>query len=148
MYRHILVPVAYEADHPPGPALQIARRLAAAEARVTLLHVMDEAPAFAIDYLPEGWREELRAAIEADLSRRLAEAGVETTEGAVAVIEGGSPGRDILQWARDNAVECIVISSHRPEVHGLILGSTATRVVRDAACAVHVLRPQGQSTPG
>lgn len=148
MYRHILVPVAYEADHPVGPALQVARRLAAPGARLTLLHVMDEAPAFAIDYLPAGWRDEMRAAIAADLAERLAGAGVDAAEGAVAVLEGGSPGRDILQWARENAVDCIVIASHRPEMHGLILGSTATRVVRDAACAVHVLRPQGSSAPG
>ncbi len=136
MYRHILVPVAYEADHPAGPALKIARRLAAPGARLTLLHVMDEAPAFAIDYLPTGWREELRSAIEADLAARL----TEDAQGHVVVTEGASPGRAILNWASENGVDCIVISSHRPEMQDMILGSTATRVVRDAACAVHVLR--------
>lgn len=91
MYRNILVPVAYEPARDHGTAIEVARRLAAPGATVTLLHVMDEAPAFAIDYLPVGWREELRSAIETDLAGQVT--GVEN--GQVAVTEGDA-GRTIL----------------------------------------------------
>ena len=135
MYHHILVPVAYEPDRPFGPALTIARKLGAPGARLTLLHVIEEAPAFAIDYLPEGWREDLRRAIEADLAAQLA-----VIDNGQVIVTEGNPGRIILDWARDNEVDCIIMPSHRPGMQDLLLGSTSSRVVRDAGCAVHVLR--------
>lgn len=135
MYREILVPVAYEPDRDHSGALALAQRLAAPGARITLLHVMDEAPAFALDYMPEGWHAELRAAIEADLRRQIAE----VENGEVRVLEGDA-GRAILACAEEMGCDCIVIASHRPGMGDFLLGSTAARVVRHAGCAVHVLR--------
>ncbi len=135
MYHHLLVPVAYEPDRPFRPALTVARKLAAPGARLTLLHVIEEAPAFAIDYLPDGWREDLRRAIEADLAAQLA-----VIDNGQVIVSEGNPGRVILDWARDNEVDCIVMPSHRMGVQDMLLGSTSSRVVRDAGCAVHVLR--------
>ena len=42
------------------------------------------------------------------------------------------------EWETDT--DCVVIASHRPGLQDYLLGSTAARVVRHAACSVHVLR--------
>ena len=55
------------------------------------------------------------------------------------VVEGHS-GRTILDFAEDNGIDLIVVASHRPGMGDMLLGSTATQVVRHANCAVHVLR--------
>jgi len=135
MYDHVLVPIAYHEGRDAEAAIEIARAIAAPEARITLIHVMDEIPSYAITYLPEGFRSESRKAIEADLQSRAE--GLDTV--ATAVIEG-HPGRAITDFAAKHNVDCIVIASHRPGVQDLFLGSTAARVVRHANCAVHVLR--------
>lgn len=133
MYRNILVPVAYEAGQDARQELDAARKLSDPAAKITLLHVMDPVPFFAIDYMPEGYRDELTRAIEADL-QRLADT---LQNGAVAVIEGDAP-RQIIDWAEANEVDCIVLASHRTDTS--LYGSTAARVVRYAPCAVHLLR--------
>jgi universal stress protein F len=135
MYRNILVPVAFEKDSDPDRALQVARALAEPDARITVLHVMEESPPYAISYIPEPDLMELRNALQNEL-RRIAE-GI---EGGRGLLIEGHAGRSILEWATDNDVDCIVIASHRPGLRDYFLGSTASHVVRHAACAVHVLR--------
>ena len=60
-------------------------------------------------------------------------------KGTGVLVEGHS-GRSILEWAEGNAVDCIIIASHRPGLQDYFLGSTAGRVVRHAQCSVHVTR--------
>jgi len=135
MYDHVLVPVAYHEERDAQGALDIAQALAAPDARITLIHVMDEIPSYAITYLPEDFRTETRKSIEADLAKRAEQFG----NASIAVIEGHA-GRAITDYAARHNVDCIVIASHRPGVQDLFLGSTAARVVRHADCSVHVLR--------
>jgi len=61
-------------------------------------------------------------------------------EGARGVVVDGHSGRTILDYAADAGSDLIVIASHRPGMGDLLMGSTATQVVRHAKCAVHVLR--------
>jgi len=133
MYKNILVPIAYEAGHDARAELSAAQKLAAPGAVVTLLHVMDPIPFFAIDYMPEGYRDELTQAIMADLQRQ----ADLLPDGRVVVIEGDA-AREILDWAQGNQVDCIVLATHRSDTS--LYGSTAARVVRYAPCAVHLLR--------
>ncbi len=49
MYQHIMVAVAFDADHDPERSLQAAQALADKDARVTLLHVKEAVPSYAID---------------------------------------------------------------------------------------------------
>ncbi len=135
MYSHLLVTVAYDKGHDAGPVLEIAQALAAPGAQITLIHVMEPAPVFALDYLPEGWREELRAAIVADL-----EALASGMAKATALVVEGDAAHEILEAARERSADCIVIASHRPGTQALHLGSTAAKVVGRAQCAVHVAR--------
>ena len=133
MYTNILVPIAYETGHDAAAELGVAQKLAAPGAAITLLHVMDPVPFFAIDYMPEGYRDELVRAIHADLQRQ----ADMLPDGRVVVIEGDA-AREILDWAQDNQADCIVLATHRSDTS--LDGSTAARVVRYAPCAVHLLR--------
>ncbi|MCC5964135.1 MAG: universal stress protein [Rhodobacteraceae bacterium] len=135
MYSHLLVTVAYDKGHDAGPVLEIARALAAPGAKITLIHVMEPAPVFALDYLPEGWHDDMRAAITADLEALTAD-----QPGAEVMVTEGDAAAEILEAARAGQADCIVIASHRPGTQGLHLGSTATKVVGRAQCAVHVAR--------
>jgi nucleotide-binding universal stress UspA family protein len=135
MYSHILIPVAFDGDHPTKPAEQVAHALSAPGARVTFLHVMEELPAYAINYIPEGYDKETRDAVQAQLDGKAGN----FAKGEAQVIHGHS-GRTIVDWAGDNGVDLIIIDSHRPGLADYFLGSTAARVVRHAQCAVHVLR--------
>lgn len=135
MYKHVLVPISFDEDRDAAGAVDVARLLAGDDGRITLLHVMERIPAYAISYMPEDYLRESREAIEAelaDMAGRLPH--------AQALVVDGHSGRTILDWAGDNAVDCIVIASHRPGMQDLLLGSTATQVVRHADCAVHVIR--------
>jgi len=135
MYTNILVPIALDLERDNEASLNVARVLANSDAKITLLHVMERIPGYAVTYLPPDYIQESRAEIERQLSNL-----VEGISGAdVELIEGHS-GRSILDWAERNHPDLIVIASHRPGMQDLLLGSTAAQVVRNARCAVHVLR--------
>ncbi len=70
---------------------------------------------------------------------RLTELSDRFENGSGVLVEGHS-GTTILEWAEANGVDCIVVASHRPGLTDYLLGSTAGRVVRHAACSVHVVR--------
>jgi universal stress protein F len=133
MYKTILVPVAYETGFDITRETEIAQALAGPDASITLLHVMDPVPFFAIDYMPEGWRSELENAIEEDMKRKAAA----LPGGRVAIVQD-DPAHAILDWANAKGVDCIVMATHRSNT--ALFGSTASRVARHAACAVHLIR--------
>lgn len=133
MYRNLLVPVAYEAGQDPAAELAAARQLAAPGGRVTLLHVMEAPTLVAPAYAPQGWHDDLRAAILGDLTRL-----AETVPGGTARLAQGEPAAVILAMAADLGIDCIVLATHRMDRR--LFGSTAAQVVRHAPCAVHLLR--------
>ncbi|MFW2541330.1 universal stress protein [Primorskyibacter sp. 2E107] len=137
MYKSILVPIAFEAEgnEKAIAALAIARALAGADARITLIHVMEKVPSYAINYLPADFSAQSRLAIESELTSL-----AKGVPGAVTEVVDGHSGRTILEWAEEKGADLIVIASHQPGMQDLLLGSTATQIVRHARCAVHVLR--------
>jgi universal stress protein F len=139
-YHNILVPLDFDNAVLAGNALDMARALAAPGAKVTLLHVMAPAPLFAVDYLPPGWRAEMQQAIEAEMRRLSAPLETIGLREIDVVVAEGEPGPAILDWARTENCDCIIIASHRPGLRDHLLGSTASKVVKHAPCAVHVLR--------
>lgn len=135
MYANILVPVSFDRDRDASGAIAVARTLCKENGKITLIHVMESIPGYAISYMPSDYVAESRMAIETELAKM----GAELTDASSVVVEGHS-GRTILEWAETNQIDCIVIASHRPGMQDLLLGSTAAQVVRHAKCAVHVLR--------
>ena len=135
MYDHILVPISFDQDRDAAGAVDVARQLAGDTGRITLLHVMEQIPSYAISYMPSGYLQESREAIVTELSEM-----AEKLPNAKGLVVEGHSGRTILDWAGEHDVDCIVIAGHRPGMQDLLLGSTATQVVRHADCAVHVVR--------
>ncbi|MFB9149204.1 universal stress protein [Roseovarius ramblicola] len=135
MYAHVLVPVSFDTERDSAGALAVARLLAGEAGHISLLHVIEQVPAYAASYLPAGYQSEARKAVEA----RLAELAADLPDASAHVVEGHS-SRTILDWTESHSPDCIVIASHRPGMQDLLLGSTAAKVVRHAPCAVHVVR--------
>ncbi len=135
MYHNILVPISFDADRDVTGPLKLARLLATPEARITLLHVVEHIPAYAISYMPADYMASTRAGIQAELDKMAAD-----LPNAKGVVIEGHSGRSILDWAADTTPDLIIIASHRPGMSDLLLGSTAAQVVRHAKCAVHVVR--------
>ncbi|WP_068117479.1 universal stress protein [Tropicimonas marinistellae] len=135
MYKNILVPISFEDDGKIKAALDVARALAADGAAVTLMHVVEQVPAYAIHYIPEDLVSATREGLKAELDRLAA-----GLPGGHGLLIEGHAGRAILDAAGDLAADCIIIASHRPGMQDYLLGSTAAQVVRHATCAVMVLR--------
>jgi nucleotide-binding universal stress UspA family protein len=135
MYSNILVAVAYDEARDRAAAFDVARTLAGEGAVITALHVLEDIPVHVAHYIPveqvETSRAEALARLKADLG------GVADVR---PVVVNGNPGAKIVEYAAQHEVDCIVIASHRPGLADYFLGSTASRVVRHARCAVHVIR--------
>jgi len=137
MYKHLIVAVAldHERDKEHVEAMEIARRLCAEGGKITALHVMEALPSYATQYLPADHLETYQADTRAALQQYFRDAPDVTP-----VVVVGHAGRSIVEYAQEHKADCIVIASHRPGLQDYFLGSTAARVVRHAACAVHVIR--------
>ncbi len=134
MFSHILVPVAPDHIAEHSRALEVARNLLAEGGSVSVLTVLEEIPSFVGSYFPEEQMKESIAEFENTLKTAISGENVGTH------VVSGHPTNSILDWAKKHNVECIVVSSHRPELSDYLLGSTAARVVRHAKCSVVVLR--------
>jgi len=135
MYKHVLVPVSFDDERDSAGALAVARRLAGDDGRITLLHVVEQVPNYAMSYLPEGFRDQTKQAVKKELADIAA-----TLPNVSSHVVDGHSSRTILDWAEKHKPDCIVIASHRPGMQDMLLGSTAAKVVRHAVCAVHVIR--------
>ena len=136
MYNKILVPIDMAHLAEGKAIIDIAMQHAAAEARIILLNVIEEAPNWAaielstdiIDKSLESAHDELKA--------------IATAAGRKMDIEvrAGSSYGTILDVAEETDVDLIIIASHRPGLQDYFLGSTAAKVVRHAKCSVLVVR--------
>ena len=135
MYSSVLVPFSFETGRDSKGAIEIAQSICADKGEITLLHVVEHLPEYATSYFSKDFRKnqvfEMKAKLE-DMASGISGA-------ATRLVEGHS-GRTIFEFAKDNGSDCIVIASHRPGMADLLLGSTATHVVRHAPCSVHVIR--------
>ena len=136
MYKNILVPIDPSHQERHEPAFQMATLLAGESgATVTALTVVEPIPAYVgiASMMPE-----LDSQIRENVTESLA--SFASGKDVKTAILHGAPGTEIVEYAKDNDVDCIVISSHKPGFGDFLLGSTAARVVRHALCSVHVLR--------
>ena len=136
MYKNILVPIVFDHEPTADDALAIASALLENGGKITLFHVVEEIPSHILVQLPEGlMKRSLKDALTG-LKKISAQSDLEIT--TVAML--GHASRTILEYASEIDSDCIVISSHHPGLGDYFLGSTASRVVRHARCAVHILR--------
>lgn len=136
MYKNILVPLDISHTKTPEKSIEVANSLLAEGGTVTLLNVVEELPGYIELQLP---RETQARNIEESKLRLLAIADSHV-KGAKCVVVVGHASQTILSYAKKNAADCIIIASHKPGLEDYLIGSTASRVVRHAKCAVHVIR--------
>ncbi len=135
MYSHILIPVALDHEPKVPTPLEIAKLLLSEGGKITALYVVEAIPEYISQYLPAGQLEKTMAEAEVQLRNDI---GDDPNVQCQVVV--GNPGNSILEYASHHACDCIVMQSHCPSIAGLLLGSTAARVVRHAKCCVHVQR--------
>ena len=125
MYTNILIPVLFDDGHDAGESLIAAQALAAEAAQFTVMHVVEEVPAYAALAISEDILS--RTFRVADESLK---AAAEKLPGSTTKLLRGHPGPAIVDYASKNGVDCIVLRSHRPGLQNYFIGSTADRVVR------------------
>ncbi|WP_170351238.1 MULTISPECIES: universal stress protein [Ruegeria] len=134
MFKHILVPVAPGHEKEYSASIEAAKKLLADGGRISVLSIMEELPSYMASYFP---KDQLKKAIEELADTLTAELGSDVID--VHVVSGHSTNA-ILSWQEKHKADCVVVSSHRPGLSDLLLGSTAARVVRHSNCSVVVLR--------
>jgi nucleotide-binding universal stress UspA family protein len=116
--------------------IDVARKHSDKEARIILLHVIEDIPNWVAVEL-------LRDLLEK--SRRSAKKKIQAIANAASIpadveICTGNPYKKIVEKAKDEKVDLIIIASHKPGLQDYFLGSTAANVVRHAPCSVLVVR--------
>jgi len=135
MYKNILVPILFDDHHDSQASFLVAKALAGEGAKVTVVHVLENLPGYAATYITP----DILAKMRHDTQQAL-DTAANAIPGAKTALLQGNAGRQIVDFAADNGVDCIVMRGHKPGLADLLLGSTADRVVRHAKCSVHVIR--------
>ena len=140
MFKNFLVAVDLEHDTHIDGLLRVASDMANAQgAKVHLLHVIRAAPAVVSQFLPKSYETMASETIEKDLTALAAK--VDLAGGAPAIsVRFGDVYQEILAYADKIGADLIIVASHKPNVGDYLLGTTAARVVRHAACSVFVVR--------
>jgi nucleotide-binding universal stress UspA family protein len=136
MYKTILLPIDLADETSTAKLLPLARDLAeSSKAELCVMTVVPE------NFSVRGKDDVLTSA-----QRRLRELTDQGLAGGLAgqrvkhVIAYGSAEEEILRVAREIRADLVIIGSHKPRARDLLLGSTATQVVRRATCSVLVVR--------
>jgi universal stress protein A len=143
--RNILVPVDFSDNS--SELIKYAGGLARQfDARLTLLHVIEPAPFISdLRNVPNALSDEeveARARHELDL---LLEEPVPSPAGTSQLVRQGKAHDQIVKAAKQLKMDLILISTHGyTGLKHTLLGSTAERVVRHAACPVLVLPLAGK----
>lgn len=147
MFTHILVPVDGSAE--AAKALEVAAVLAqAGDAQLTLLHVAAsrEVPDSMKRFIEsEHLLDSDRAAFAVVGERILQDAVEQVQDHTLAKLESeldeGDPATRILAFAKENAVDCIVMGSRGLGLlKGMLMGSVSYKVNHLAHCSVILVR--------
>lgn len=135
MPKSILIAVAIDHEPMTDRKIATARSLLDPGGRITLVTVLEQIPGFAAEFVTVKSENHLTNRIMARLKSVAGDAG-----DIDCMVVTGKAGLRISEVARDIAADLIIVGAHDPNAYDYFLGSTASRVVRRAACSVHVLR--------
>jgi universal stress protein A len=126
-------------------AADLARRF---QAQLTIVHVAEPPPIVPIDVIVPAERS--FETVSVDVARSVAawrsEAAARAATAVRSAIRIGAPAEEILRFAREEAMDLVVLGTHgRTGLKHLVLGSVAERVVRQAPCPVLVVRTKEAS---
>lgn len=128
-------------------AIELAQRFGAT---VQLVHVFEGslywenyAAAEGIMFDTSGWITSIRASRQTSLATLAASLSMTGKVQVIPVLLEGAAAAEILKFAKDKNVDCIVIATHgRTGFSHFLFGSVAERVVRLSPCPVLSIRPQ------
>jgi len=116
------------------------------DAEVHCLHVVDEA----YQYWMGAGETAVPMVIPSDDLKKTAEPQLDDfikqhfgpdSSAVIRVVVAGRPFLEIIQYARENIMDLIIISTHgRGALASMLLGSVTEKVVRKAPCAVLIVR--------
>lgn len=143
-FQKILVPTDF--SQASKQALPYATELAKLhQAEVVLVHVMEiphyptlfEGTALVVPPIDDGLREQLGEQLRKTAADVATEHGVRSR----AVLREGPPTAELLDCAKEEGADLIVIATHGyTGLKHMLLGSTAEQVVRHACCPVLTIR--------
>lgn len=118
-------------------AADLARRFAS---DLTALHVYDVLPPTGLDLLGPPVEEAQRSAAQV-MEQWVRDAELIARRAVRSALRIGAPAQEILRFAREGSFDLLVLATQgRTGLKRLVLGSVAERVVREAECAVLVVR--------
>jgi nucleotide-binding universal stress UspA family protein len=143
--KKILVPTDF--GEAADAALAYARALARNfDASIDLVHVVEDAAArmYAGEVfiaVPPTLQKDIEDAARRELAPRLIDNDPDPLQVRPVVLTSNAPALTIVQYAKEMAVDLIVMGTHgRGPMAHLLMGSVAERVVRHAGCPVLVVR--------
>ena len=96
----------------------------------------------------EPYDETVKQRLQSMVKARMDERGLVGLDVEYAMERDYVAGPAILRYARDHAIDLIVMGTHgRRGLRALVLGSVASEVVREAPCAVLTVRRDGEVDP-
>jgi len=128
-------------------AIELAEHYGAELVMIHVVTVWNNDPAnpdWRFPELPEEHREAIEEAVRQHFDAAMA--GVETDHDAIRTrhVRGFDPGLDLIEAAREEGAELIVLATHgRLGLAHMLIGSTAEKVIRYAECPVLSIKPTG-----
>jgi len=141
MYNNILFPVDLEHTKEAEKALNIA--IDEAQRSKAKLTVMTVAPGFGMPIVASFFDEATVKNAMKEVARQLKSYITDNIPDDIeinAVVMEGNPAELILNQAKKDNSDLIVISSYNIEANHLLLGSCAAKVVRHSNCSVTVVK--------
>jgi nucleotide-binding universal stress UspA family protein len=138
MYKSIIVAVAlFNQGATSRELIEKANKLIDPDGTITLVHVLDEVPAYLAAAVEKEQLLEHRKAIREQVDSLASSAKAKRVD---VDIRGGRPAENILACAEECHADLIMIASHKPGMGDYFIGSTASRVVRHSQVSVLVTR--------
>ena len=137
--------VATDFSEPSEVALNYGRDLARAYgATLHVLHVIEDMLTFYgadVGFALADAEQNIESAVLRELDSTIARVDSDSSSVHAAVTRGTNVAHAITEYAKDNAVDLIVVGTHgRGAVSRFLMGSVAERVVRSAPCPVLTVR--------
>ncbi|MCG8573490.1 MAG: universal stress protein [Flavobacteriales bacterium] len=141
MYKDILLPV--DLNDPSSWKKALPTALKMADAFDARMHIMTVAPDFQLPMLSHFFPDNFEESAMDEMNRKLHEFVAENVPAdrkVQHIVTDGAVYEAILLMAEKVNADLIIMSSHRPEMRGYLLGPNAARVVRHGKCSVMVVR--------
>ena len=137
--------VATDFSEPSEVAVAYGRDLARSYgATLHVVHVVENRYAFygaEVGFAAADVERNIEAAVRRDLDATIARVGGDAVDVRAVVTHGGNVAQALTEYARNHAVDLIIVGTHgRGAVSRFLMGSVAERVVRSAPCPVLTVR--------